>query len=61
MSLPSVCPGASLARAEANISFQRLLARFDDLQLEDPSALSYAESFLIRGLNALPLKFKSRA
>jgi len=35
------CPGASLARAEARISFERLLARLDDFQLVDPGALSY--------------------
>jgi cytochrome P450 len=55
------CPGASLARAEARISFERLLARLDDLQLVDPSALSYAPSFLIRGLNDLPLRFRRRS
>jgi cytochrome P450 len=55
------CPGASLARAEARISFERLLARLDDLQLVDPGALSYAPSFLIRGLDALPLRFRRRA
>jgi cytochrome P450 len=52
------CPGASLARAEARISFGRLLARLDDVQLVDPDALSYAPSFLIRGLNDLPLRFR---
>jgi cytochrome P450 len=55
------CPGASLARAEARISFERLLARLDDLQLVDPSALSYAPSFIIRGLNDLPLRFRRRS
>jgi len=55
------CPGASLARAEARISFERLLARLDDLQLVDPGALSYAPSFLIRGLDALPLRFRRRS
>ena len=35
------CPGASLARTEARISFERLLARLDDFQLVDPGALSY--------------------
>lgn len=54
------CPGASLARAEARISFERLLARLDDLRLVDPSALSYAPSFIIRGLNDLPLRFRRR-
>jgi len=55
------CPGASLARTEARISFERLLARLDDLRLVDPSALSYAPSFLIRGLNDLPLRFRRRS
>jgi len=55
------CAGASLARAEARISFQRLLARLDHLQLVDPSALSYTPSFLFRGLNALPLRFRRRS
>ena len=55
------CPGASLARAEARISFERLLARLDDLQLVDPGALSYAPTFIIRGLNDLPLRFRRRA
>jgi len=55
------CPGASLARAEACISFERLLARLDDLRLVDPSALSYAPTFIIRGLNDLPLRLRRRS
>ena len=55
------CPGASLARTEARISFERLLARLDDLRLVDPGALSYAETFIIRGLNDLPVRFRRRA
>ena len=55
------CPGASLARAEARISFERLLARLDDLQLVDPSALSFLPSFIIRGVNELPLRFRNRS
>jgi cytochrome P450 len=51
------CPGASLARAEARISFERILARLGDFQLADPTGLSYAETFIIRGLNELPLRF----
>jgi cytochrome P450 family 150 subfamily A5 len=52
------CVGASLARAEARISFQRLLGRLDDLQLVDAGALSYTPSYLFRGLNALPLRLR---
>jgi len=55
------CPGASLARAEARISFERILARLDDFELVDPSALRYAPTFIIRGLNDLPLRFSRRA
>jgi cytochrome P450 len=55
------CPGASLARAEACVSFERLLARLDDIRLAvDPSALRYAETFIIRGLEQLPLRFRRR-
>ena len=55
------CPGASLARTEARISFERLLTRLGDFALVDPSALTYAPSFLIRGLNDLPLRFRRRS
>jgi cytochrome P450 len=55
------CPGASLARAETRISFERLLARLDDFRLVDPNALSYAPTFIIRGLNDLPLRFRRRS
>jgi cytochrome P450 len=55
------CPGASLARAEARISFERLLERLDDLTLVDPAALSYAKTFIIRGLDDLPVRYRRRA
>jgi cytochrome P450 len=55
------CPGASLARAEARISFERLLARLDDFELVEPGTFSYASSFIIRGLERLPLRFRRRA
>jgi cytochrome P450 len=54
------CPGASLARAEARVSFERLLARLDDLRLVDSGALSYSPTFIIRGLDELPLRFRRR-
>jgi cytochrome P450 len=55
------CPGAGLARTEARISFERLLARLDDFQLVDPGVLSYLETFIIRGLNDLPVRFRRRS
>jgi len=54
------CPGASLARTEARISFERILARLGDFRLVDPGALRYAPTFIIRGLDALPLRFRRR-
>jgi cytochrome P450 len=55
------CIGASLARAEASISFERILSRLDEMRLVDPRALSYIESFIIRGLNDLPVRFRRRS
>ncbi|HSQ29008.1 MAG TPA: cytochrome P450 [Gemmatimonadaceae bacterium] len=55
------CPGASLARTEVRISFERLLARLDHFQLVDPGALSYLETFIVRGLNDLPVRFRRRS
>jgi len=55
------CPGASLARTEARISFERLLARLDEFEIAEPEKLRYAETFIIRGLTALPLRFRSRS
>jgi len=54
------CPGASLARTEARISFERLLARLDDLRLVDPDGLTYVQSFIIRGLNDVRIRFGRR-
>jgi cytochrome P450 len=55
------CIGASLARAEGRIAFERLLARLDDIRLIDPGALSYMKSFIIRGLSDLPVRFRRRS
>jgi cytochrome P450 len=55
------CPGATLARTEARISFERILARLDDFQLIDPASLSYLETFILRGLNDLPVRFRRRS
>jgi cytochrome P450 len=55
------CPGASLARAEARITFERLLTELADFRLVDPSALSYAKTFIIRGLEDLPMRFRRRS
>jgi cytochrome P450 len=59
-----VCPGASLARAEARISLNRLLDRLGDIRISEahhgpPSArrFHYNPSFILRGLQALHIEF----
>ena len=53
-------PCSAIPRAEARTSFERILARLDRLELVDAGALSYAPTFIIRGLNALPVRFRAR-
>ncbi|MFD8059171.1 cytochrome P450 [Streptomyces cyaneofuscatus] len=50
------CPGAPLARAEAEIALRTLLARFPGLRLAVPAeSLTWRRTRLTRGLAALPL------
>lgn len=51
------CPGALLARTDATIIFERLLARFPDWELAG-APQRWANPFL-QGLGALPLRFQS--
>ena len=55
-----VCPGASLARAEARISLERLLERTSNIEISDEHHgppgdrdYSYAPTFILRGLTRL--------
>lgn len=50
------CFGAPLARLEAQIAFETLLARMPHLQLE-PEPLSWRENLGLRGLRALCIRF----
>jgi cytochrome P450 len=61
------CPGAPLARAEAKVSLDRLLARTTDIRLSEehhgPAGnrrFSYVPTFILRGLTALHLEFDVR-
>ncbi len=57
-----MCIGASLARKELNVAFSVLIERLDDFALDcAPEDLFYAPNVLLRGLSALPLRFKARA
>lgn len=50
------CPGAPLARAEAEIALRTLLTRFPDMRLAVPApSLTWRRTRLTRGLAALPL------
>ena len=52
------CLGAPLARMEAQIAFNTLLRRLPDLQLAAPvDALRWRPALMLRGLEALPVKF----
>jgi cytochrome P450 len=52
------CLGAPLARMESQIAIKTLLERRSNLQLKiDPESLRWRPSIMLRGLQALPLKF----
>jgi pimeloyl-[acyl-carrier protein] synthase len=50
------CIGAPLARMEARIAFEAMLARFPKINLKDPAIKpKYKGSYFLRGLESLPL------
>ena len=61
---PHACPGGPLARAEARISIERLLARLGDIRISEPKhgpagdrRYEYAPTYILRGLQRLYLEF----
>ncbi len=61
---PHACPGGPLARAEARISIERLLARLGDITISEahhgPAGdrrYEYAPTYILRGLQRLHLEF----
>jgi cytochrome P450 len=52
------CIGAPLARLETRLTFERLLARMDDIELTGEARRN--ESFILRGLTSLPLRWTPR-
>jgi len=61
---PHACPGGPLARAEARISLERLLARLGDIAISEakhgPAGdrhYEYAPTYILRGLQRLHLEF----
>ncbi|HKE57568.1 MAG TPA: cytochrome P450 [Pyrinomonadaceae bacterium] len=56
------CLGAPLARMEAQIAINTLLSRMVDLQLSVASdSLRWRPSLFLRGVEALPIKFRTQA
>jgi cytochrome P450 len=52
------CPGANLARAEGRVSIARLLARMREIRIPEDTRLTYLPTYMLRGLEALPLEFE---
>jgi cytochrome P450 len=53
------CIGAALARMEATVAFEAMLARFPRLSLKDPAIKPvYKGSYFLRGLESLPLSIE---
>jgi cytochrome P450 len=52
------CIGAPLARQETRITFERLLARLEDIELAGEPRRN--ESFVLHGLTRLPVRWKVR-
>ncbi|MEE4384021.1 MAG: cytochrome P450, partial [Pseudomonadales bacterium] len=51
-----VCLGAPLARLEAQIAFERFLARFPDVRLDETKPRERRRLPFFRGFTALPLR-----
>ncbi len=49
------CVGAPLARLEGQIAIGHLIARFDEISLDERRGLEYRDSTLVHGLETLPV------
>jgi cytochrome P450 len=52
---PHMCVGAGLARLELRLAVQALAERVQSIRVVDPDAAVYNESYMLRGLLALPV------
>ncbi len=56
-----MCIGNMLSRKELVVAFQEILRRMDDLTLEPGARLEWPPNMLLRGLKALPIRFRAVA
>jgi cytochrome P450 len=56
-----MCVGNMLSRKEVTVAFQELVRRLDGFEIAEESALVYPPNMLLRGLAALPIRFRRRA
>ncbi|OCB18302.1 cytochrome [Mycobacterium malmoense] len=62
---PHACPGAPLARTEARVSLERMLARTSDIRIDEDRhgppgdrRYRYLPTFILRGLSRLHIRFE---
>lgn len=62
---PHACPGAPLARTEARVSLERMLARTSDIRIDEDKHgppgdrhYRYLPTFILRGLSRLHIRFE---
>jgi cytochrome P450 len=56
-----MCVGNMLSRKEVTVAFQELVRRIERFEIADEAALVYPPNMLLRGLAALPVRFRAAA
>ncbi len=56
-----MCVGNMLSRKEMTVAFETLVARLDDIRLQEGVVLQVAPNMLLRGYTAVPITFRKRA